>query len=99
MGVGRNWVEGEMLVWLHHEVLRALRMGLERRGVERTHVVRWWRLALVGNEVDRLTHVRLFLVGKARRGHSTTIVGHLLAVDELASVLGSLEDSWRLAHV
>jgi hypothetical protein len=41
----------------------------------------------------------LFLVGKARRGHSTTIVGHLLAVDELASVLGSLEDSWRLAHV
>ena len=59
--------------------------------------MRCWRLTLIRDEAHVLIDLFL-LAGESWRSHGATIVGHLLAVDELA-VLGLLEDSGRFRHV
>ena len=59
--------------------------------------MRCWRLTLIRDEAHVLIDLFL-LAGESWRSYGATIVGHLLAVDELA-VLGLLEDSGRFRHV
>lgn len=84
MCVVGNGVEAKLGVRLHHEVL----LALDRRVELRAHVMRRWRLALIRDEAHVLIDLFLLLLaGESWRSHGAAIVGHLLAVDELA-VLG-----------
>ena len=77
------WVESELLMRWHHELLRALRVS---------HVL-GRRTTLVWHEADGSV-----VVGKARWSHSAVVVCNLFAIDERRG-LRLLEHSWWFAYI